>query len=161
MSAEMDFKSFMVEGVNGEFHFLSAGGVNDEGCSPSTKSINNEALVIDVEPLTSVHPLEFDENIGDSDDAPSEKDEITFIDRSIVDKAQNQKVGASLKANGKRKQITESSGKESRTRKLISTLLKAREVKKDKAYAELERKCNEALLDLDKNPLMLDMRSEI
>ncbi|GJX80636.1 hypothetical protein Tco_0328785 [Tanacetum coccineum] len=149
MSAEMDFKSFMVEGVNGEFHFLSAGGVNDEGCSPSTKSINNEALVIDVEPLTSVHPLEFDENIGDSDDAPSEKDEITFIDRSIVDKAQNQKVGASLKANGKRKQITESSGKESR------------EVKKHKAYAELERKCNEALLDLDKNPLVLDLRSEI
>ncbi|GJS23239.1 hypothetical protein Tco_0451871 [Tanacetum coccineum] len=29
------------------------------------------------------------------------------------------------------------------------------EVEKDKAYAELERKCNEALQDLDKNPLVL------
>ncbi|GKC40027.1 hypothetical protein Tco_1052411, partial [Tanacetum coccineum] len=30
------------------------------------------------------------------------------------------------------------------------------EVEKDKAYAELERKCNEALQDLDKNPLEID-----
>ncbi|GJW17084.1 hypothetical protein Tco_0024520, partial [Tanacetum coccineum] len=32
---------------------------------------------------------------------------------------------------------------------------------KDRAYAELERKCNEALQDLDKNPLVSDMRAEI
>ncbi|GKC56053.1 hypothetical protein Tco_1083651, partial [Tanacetum coccineum] len=32
---------------------------------------------------------------------------------------------------------------------------------KDRAYAELERKCNEALQDLDKNPLVSDMRDEI
>nr|GEV15022.1 hypothetical protein [Tanacetum cinerariifolium] len=31
----------------------------------------------------------------------------------------------------------------------------------DIAYAELERKCNEALLDLDKNPLVANMRNEI
>ncbi|GJX94382.1 hypothetical protein Tco_0348968 [Tanacetum coccineum] len=57
-----------------------------------------------------------------------------------------------------------------RTRKLISTLMKARascdairkrESEKDKAYVELKRKCNDALHDLDKNPLMLDMRAEI
>ncbi|GJS50726.1 hypothetical protein Tco_0624088 [Tanacetum coccineum] len=34
-------------------------------------------------------------------------------------------------------------------------------LKKDRAYAELERKCNEALQDLDKNPLVSDMRVEI
>nr|GFC43232.1 hypothetical protein [Tanacetum cinerariifolium] len=57
----------------------------------------------------------------------------------------------------------------SRTRKLKSTFLKAkascdaireREVEKDKAYATLENMCNEALQDLNKNPLVLDMRSE-
>ncbi|GKG55148.1 hypothetical protein Tco_0563135, partial [Tanacetum coccineum] len=58
----------------------------------------------------------------------------------------------------------------SRTRELISALYKdktsydairARELDKDRAYAELERKCNEALQDLDKNPLVSDMRVEI
>ncbi|GJU32991.1 hypothetical protein Tco_1176580, partial [Tanacetum coccineum] len=36
-----------------------------------------------------------------------------------------------------------------------------REREKDKAYAKLEVKCNEALQDLDKNPLVLDMHAEI
>ncbi|GJW55418.1 hypothetical protein Tco_0099503 [Tanacetum coccineum] len=58
----------------------------------------------------------------------------------------------------------------SRTRKLIFALRKTRascdairerEIKRDKAYAEVEKKCNEALQDLDKNPLIFDMRSEI
>ncbi|GJY54599.1 hypothetical protein Tco_0446263 [Tanacetum coccineum] len=58
----------------------------------------------------------------------------------------------------------------SKTYKLIFALSKARascdaiqerEVTKDKVYAELERKCNEALQDLEKNPIVLDMRSEI
>ncbi|GJR42607.1 hypothetical protein Tco_1310710 [Tanacetum coccineum] len=37
--------------------------------------------------------------------------------------------------------------------------IREREIKKDKAYSELEMKCDEALLDLDKNPLVLDMRT--
>ncbi|GJS94025.1 hypothetical protein Tco_0800993 [Tanacetum coccineum] len=57
-----------------------------------------------------------------------------------------------------------------RTRELIFALHKARasydtmrerDIKKDKVYAELEKKCNEALQDLDKNPLVFDMRVEI
>ncbi|GJT67135.1 hypothetical protein Tco_1018615 [Tanacetum coccineum] len=53
---------------------------------------------------------------------------------------------------------------------LISALRKAkescdaireREIKRDKAYAELEKKCNKGLQDLDKNPLVSDKRSEI
>nr|GEV98218.1 hypothetical protein [Tanacetum cinerariifolium] len=57
-----------------------------------------------------------------------------------------------------------------RTREIMSTLMKAmascdaireREREKDKAYAELEIKCNDALQDLEWNPLILDMRAEI
>ncbi|GJV40420.1 RNA-directed DNA polymerase, eukaryota, reverse transcriptase zinc-binding domain protein [Tanacetum coccineum] len=57
-----------------------------------------------------------------------------------------------------------------RTRKLMSTLLKARaacdpirekEKEKDKVYAELKAKCNDALQDLDKNPLVLDLCAEV
>ncbi|GKE24138.1 hypothetical protein Tco_1435650, partial [Tanacetum coccineum] len=109
---EMDFKSFMMEGIDGEFQFLPKGGAGDKGSSPSTKSINSEAPVIDVKPLTAVHPSELAENIGDSGDASSDKDEVTLIDRTIVEKAQNRKVSASLKAARKRKQTAESFGKE-------------------------------------------------
>nr|GFC39948.1 hypothetical protein [Tanacetum cinerariifolium] len=57
-----------------------------------------------------------------------------------------------------------------RIQELISALHKARascdtmrerEIKKDKAYAELEKKCNEALQYLDKNPLVFNMCAEI
>ncbi|GKD79527.1 hypothetical protein Tco_1342148, partial [Tanacetum coccineum] len=156
---EIDFRSFMMEGIYGEFHFLPE--------------------------------EEFVENIGNSDDASSEKDEVTLIHRTIAEKAQNRKVSPSSKVTGKRKQTADDpnihefpSAKElkesidsvldnmlnGRTRKLMSTLLKARascdaiqerEIEKDKAYVKLERKCNDALHDLDKNPLVLDMRAEI
>ncbi|GKC80280.1 hypothetical protein Tco_1131054, partial [Tanacetum coccineum] len=39
--------------------------------------------------------------------------------------------------------------------------IREREIKKEKAYAKLEKKCNEALQDLDKNPLVSDMHAEI
>ncbi|GKD71357.1 hypothetical protein Tco_1325447 [Tanacetum coccineum] len=39
--------------------------------------------------------------------------------------------------------------------------IRARDLDKDRAYAELERKCNEALQDLDKNPLVSDMHAKI
>ncbi|GJY53437.1 hypothetical protein Tco_0445101 [Tanacetum coccineum] len=183
------------------------GGAGNEGSSPSTKSVNNEAPVIDVEPLTVVHPSEFAENIGDSDDDLSEKDEVTLIDRNIVEKAQNQKVSASSKAAGKRKltaeyvdsdpdshefpsakelkdsaychwvvaHVTPPSWKQHLKEISLKKLcdihdnaymascdaIREKEIKKHKVYAELERKYNDALQDLDKNPLLLDMRVEI
>ncbi|GKD38321.1 hypothetical protein Tco_1258528, partial [Tanacetum coccineum] len=148
----MDFRSFIMEGVDGEFNFLPESGLDEEGNFHSIRSINNEALTIDAKPLTAARPS---------------------------------KVGTSSKAARKRKQTAESFEREprqkvrkavldnmlnSRTHKLMSTLSKARascdairerKVKKDKVYAELEMKCNEALQDLEKNPLVLDMRSEI
>ncbi|GJX78877.1 hypothetical protein Tco_0327026 [Tanacetum coccineum] len=63
------------------------GGAGDEGSSPFTKSINNEALVNNVEPLTAVHPLELSENISNSGDALSDKEKVTLIDRTIAEKA--------------------------------------------------------------------------
>ncbi|GJU20160.1 hypothetical protein Tco_1153502 [Tanacetum coccineum] len=164
---------------------------------------------------------------GDSEDAPSKKDEVTLIDRTTAEKTQNLRMSASSRAARKRKQTADDpdihefpSAKElkdsagchfvvahvtppswkwhlkeisleklydihdkaymrqvvldnmlnSRTRKLISTLSKARascdairerEVERDKAYAKLERKCNEAQQDLDNSPLVLDTLSKI
>nr|GEW40371.1 hypothetical protein [Tanacetum cinerariifolium] len=98
------------------------------------------------------------------------------------------RVGDSLKVAGKRKQTVESSEREPQqkfpsTKELkdyddchfavahVTPPLWKRHLKeisleklwrlKDKSYAKLERRCNEALQDLDKNPLALDMRSEI
>nr|GEU29910.1 hypothetical protein [Tanacetum cinerariifolium] len=211
---DMDFRSFMMEGIDGEFHFELDGGIG-EGSSPSIRSVNNEAPMIDVNPLNSAPPSKVAENIDDSYDASLEKD--------VADEAK--KVHKSSKATGKRNQYAESSGKETRhklqkvppqaskvvahmtppswkqhlkemslkklhdihdraymqqvvldnllnnkTHKLISSLTQARsscnairkrEREKDKAYAKLEKKCNNALQDLDKNPLVLDMHAKI
>nr|GEZ19222.1 hypothetical protein [Tanacetum cinerariifolium] len=85
--AKMDFWNFMKEGIDGEFHYLPERGSDDEESSISTPYVH---------------------------DAPLEKDEVTLIDRSIADKAQNQKVSASLKAAANRKQTDESFEKEPR-----------------------------------------------
>ncbi|GKF90654.1 hypothetical protein Tco_0274355, partial [Tanacetum coccineum] len=103
---------FMMEGIDGEFHFIPEDGVGDEGGSPSTRSMNNEAPMINVDPFTTVDPSEFPKNIGDSDDASSEQDEVTLIDRTTAEKTQNQRVSSSSKATGKRKQTVESSERE-------------------------------------------------
>ncbi|GJR37252.1 hypothetical protein Tco_1212936 [Tanacetum coccineum] len=197
----------MMEGINGEFHFKPEGDIGDgKGSSPYTRSVNNGIPVIDVDPLNSAPPSKVAENIRDSNDASLEK--------GVADKAE--KVCKLLKATGKRKQIAEPSGKETRhklqkvppqaskvvgdasdpldvdsdpdihefpsakelkdftdchwTRKLISTTTKARsscntiwerEREKDKACAEHEKKSNDALQNLDKNPFVLDMHVEI
>ncbi|GJT29306.1 hypothetical protein Tco_0909581 [Tanacetum coccineum] len=89
----MDYRSFMMERVDGEFYLVSEGGVGDvEGSSPSTIYVNNETLVIYAELLTSVPPSLFVENTIDSDNAPSQKDKVILVGRAIADKAKNQKV---------------------------------------------------------------------
>ncbi|GKC48505.1 hypothetical protein Tco_1071250, partial [Tanacetum coccineum] len=63
---EMDFRSFMVGGIDGEFHFEPGGGFADgEGNSLSNRSVNNEASVIDVAPLNFAPPSYVPENIRD------------------------------------------------------------------------------------------------
>ncbi|GJS13628.1 hypothetical protein Tco_0408100 [Tanacetum coccineum] len=52
----MDFKSFMLEGVDGEFNFLPGEGVSEGRNSPSAKYVNKDAPVIGATPLSSVYP---------------------------------------------------------------------------------------------------------
>ncbi|GKC23561.1 hypothetical protein Tco_1025711 [Tanacetum coccineum] len=217
--AKMDFRSFMMEGVDGEFHFSPEGGIgNEEANSPSMIFVNIETLVTYAEPITVVAPSQFVKNMADSDDAPSEKDKVILIDCSVADKVKKRKCRGvvilslyyvefpsakelkdSADCHRVMAHVTPPSWKQRlkdiilekicnihdkaymrqvvldnvmnrRTRKLMSTLLKAktacnaiskREKEKDKVYAELEAKCNDALKDLDKNFLILDMRAEI
>ncbi|GJU59648.1 hypothetical protein Tco_1237414 [Tanacetum coccineum] len=246
--AEMDFKSFMMQEIDGEFKFPPEGYINDNQGSHSSKSVNNEALTIDAKPLTSVHPSDFVEDVVDSDDASARDNENPLVGtslspllkageklRSLIKRKLPSRVGDSLpkvrkmapqasKVAGEASDpldvdsdtdihelkdsadchwvvahVTPPSWKEhlcqislkqlcdihdraymrqvvldnvlnSRTQELISALhkatasydaIQARELKKDKAYDKLERRCNEALLDLDKNPLVADMRTEI
>ncbi|GKC71624.1 MAK10-like protein [Tanacetum coccineum] len=222
---EMDFRSFMLGGVDGELTFLPVEIASKGQNSPSVKSVNN-APIIGVTPLSSVYPSNVVENVDDSDDPSYGEDEQNLIGPSLSPHPQASKKFEIL---GKRKVASDAPGgvplkvqkvparaskvvgeastpldvdsdsdihefpsaKElkisieqlcdihdraymrqavldnvlnSKTRELISTLhkaktsydaIRARELEKDKAYAKLERKCNEALQDLDKNPIIL------
>ncbi|GKC13952.1 hypothetical protein Tco_1010734, partial [Tanacetum coccineum] len=52
----MDFRSFMIQGVDGEFNFLPDGGFNDNQASFSAKSVNNKIHIIDAKPISFVLP---------------------------------------------------------------------------------------------------------
>ncbi|GJX16869.1 hypothetical protein Tco_0217701 [Tanacetum coccineum] len=211
----MDFRSFMIQGIDGEFNFLPKGGLDD---SPSVKSVNNGIPVVAIESISTAHPSTFDENVICS------ADNISKADGKIKHVAGSQGEGSRQRTQKRTQEVpprtkfpsanelrdatdshwvvahvTPPSWKQhlrdisleqlcdihdraymrqvvldnvlnSRTRELISELHKARdsydvirerEIKKDKAYVELVKKCNEALQDLDKNPLVFDMHSKI
>nr|GEW81336.1 hypothetical protein [Tanacetum cinerariifolium] len=179
--------SFMLEGVDGEFDFLPAKGVSEGQNSPSAKSVNNDALVIGATPLSSVYPSNIVKNVADSDDPSYGKDEQTLVGLSLPPHTNASK---KLKNLGKRKVAFEfPSAKELRDATdchwvvahvtPLSWKQHLREISieqlydiHDRAYmwqsvldnvdyTKLERKCNEALQDLDKNPLVSDMRAEI
>ncbi|GJX56082.1 hypothetical protein Tco_0285979 [Tanacetum coccineum] len=159
----------MMQEIDGEFKFLLEGCINDNQGSPSSKSVNNEAPVIDAKPLTSLHPSNFVEDVVDSDDASTGDNENPLLGTSLPPLPE---AGKKLRSLGKRKlpsRVRDSLPK-NRTQELISALYKAtasydviraRELEKDRAYTELERKCNKALLNLNKNPLVADMGTEI
>nr|GEV12588.1 hypothetical protein [Tanacetum cinerariifolium] len=222
---EMDFRSFMMQEIDGEFKFLLEGCIDDSQCSPSLKSVNNESSVIGVKPLTFVHPLNFVKDVVDSDDASARDNKNPLVGtslpplpeagmklRSLSKRKLPSRVGDSLLKFPLAKEVKDSTDchwvvahvtlpswkkhlrqisikqlcdihdraymrqvvldnvLNSRTQELIYALYKAtalcdairaRELEKDRAYAELERKCNEALLDLDKNHLFADRWTEI
>ncbi|GKB70098.1 hypothetical protein Tco_0931510 [Tanacetum coccineum] len=107
VSKAMDFRIFMMEGVDVEFYFSLEGGVGDEdGRSPYTMFVNNE----------------------------TPRDEVILVDRVVADKAKNRNVATSSRVVGKMKQTAESLGRK--------THQKSRK-------------------DLDKNPLVMNMRVEI
>ncbi|GJW23459.1 hypothetical protein Tco_0034081 [Tanacetum coccineum] len=173
---EMDFRSFMMQEINGEFKFLPEGCIDNNQGSPSSKSVNNEASVIDVKPLTSLHPSNFIKDVADSDNASAGDNENPLLGTSLPPLPE---VASKVAGEASDPLDVDSDADihvvldnvlNSRTRELIYALhkatalydaIRARELEKDKAYAELERKCNEALLYLNKNPLVADIRTEI
>ncbi|GJU40943.1 MAK10-like protein [Tanacetum coccineum] len=174
---EMDFRSFMLGGVDGELNFLPAVGASKGRNSPSAKSVNNNAPMIDVTPLSYVYPSNVVENVADSDDPTYGEDEETLIGPSLSPHPEARK---KFKILGMRKVASGVPGKALPLKvqksvcpsyeELISALhkaktsydvIRARELDKDRGYAELERTCNEAFQDLDKNPLVSDMRAKI
>nr|GFA04426.1 hypothetical protein [Tanacetum cinerariifolium] len=180
---EIDFRSFMMQEINGEFKFLPEGCIDDNQCSPSLKSVNNKASIIDAKPLTSVHPSNFVEDVADSDDASPGDNENPLVGTSLplyLRHVLKMAAQASKVAGEAFDPLDVDSDLDihvvldnvlnTRTRELIFALhkatascdaIRARELKKDIDYAELERKCNEALFDMDKNPLVADMRTKI
>ncbi|GKE15462.1 hypothetical protein Tco_1423039, partial [Tanacetum coccineum] len=232
----MDFRSFMIQGVDGEFNFLLEGGFEGNQGSFFAKSMNNETPILDEEPISVVLPANVTDNIIDSSNTSS-NDELppvhpptsSFSEVGEKSKAARKRklVVAALREGSHRRarraplQASKVTGDasipldvdsdpdihgkfehvyrqhlrdisieqlcdihdraymrqtildnmlNSKTKELISALHKAmascdairdREVKRDKAYVELEKKCNKALQDLDKNHLVSDTRSEI
>ncbi|GJR70411.1 hypothetical protein Tco_0016476 [Tanacetum coccineum] len=209
--AEMDFRSFIVVGIDGEFHFELEGGFADgAGNSPSNRwrflgmihpweaarlckssiIMGKRKQATDVDSDPDIHDkfytfsasfvlsmcgsklifvfLEFPfaKELKDSADChfvvahvtpPSWKQYLRDISLEklcdIHDKAYMRQAVLGNMLN-------------SQTRQLMSALKKARasydaiqerEIEKDKAYAELERICNEALQDLDMNASAKDV----
>ncbi|GJS44319.1 hypothetical protein Tco_0569362 [Tanacetum coccineum] len=166
----MDFRSFILGGVDGELNFLTAKVAIEGRKSPYVKSVNNNAPVIDATPLSSVYLSNVVENVTDSDDLSYGEDEQTLIVSACASKVTGE-ASTPLDVDSdfdihefpSAKEL-----KEIRIEQLFDIHDRAymRQVvldnlDKDRAYAELERKCNEALQDLDKNPLIFDMCAEI
>nr|GEV16199.1 hypothetical protein [Tanacetum cinerariifolium] len=208
----------MMEGIDGQFRFEPEGGIGDgDGSSSSNRFVNNETLVIDVDPLNFDPPFKVVENIKDSDDASLEKDVADGAQKSskvagdasdpldvdsdhdihefpsakeLKDSVDCHWVAAHLTPPSWKQLLKETSLEKlcdihgraymrqavldnmlnNRTRKLISALTKARssydviqerERENKKAYVKIKKNCNDALQDLDKNPLMVDMHAEI
>nr|GFC46338.1 hypothetical protein [Tanacetum cinerariifolium] len=58
----MDFRSFMLVGVDGELNFLPTKRASEGRNSLSAKYVNNNAPMIDATPLSSLYPLNVVEN---------------------------------------------------------------------------------------------------
>ncbi|GKA93253.1 hypothetical protein Tco_0815239, partial [Tanacetum coccineum] len=181
---EMDFKSFMVKGIDVEFHFELEGGVGDgEEESPSNRSINNEALVIDVNPLNLTLISHVAENVRETVTGPSLKEACRKLQkvppqaskfvgdvsdpldvdsdpdihefpsaRELKDSADCHFVVAHVTPLSWKQHLRDISLEKRYDimTRVSCDVIWEREIEKDKAYAELERKCNDALQDLDK-----------
>ncbi|GKF50590.1 hypothetical protein Tco_0147057, partial [Tanacetum coccineum] len=109
----MDFRSFMIQGVDGEFNFLLEGGLDEGQDSLSAKSVNNRSPVVDADPISAVHPSAFAENIIYSNNASHESDDLTPVDLS---EPYDPEMGNTSKAVGKKKRAAGSHGEDSRQR---------------------------------------------
>nr|GEW22613.1 hypothetical protein [Tanacetum cinerariifolium] len=81
---EIDFRSFMLGEVDGELSFLPTEGASEGQNSPSVKSVNNNAPMIDATPLSSVYPSNV-ENVAD--DPSYRDDEQTLVAQKVYARA--------------------------------------------------------------------------
>ncbi|GJZ01014.1 hypothetical protein Tco_0518975 [Tanacetum coccineum] len=155
---EINFKSFMLGGVDGELNFLPAEGASEGQNSPSGKYVNNNAPMIDATPLSSIYPSNVVENVADSDDPSYGEDEQTLIVQKVPARASKVVGEASTPLDvDSVSDIHEfSSAKELKDATDFHWV-----IAHDRGYAELERTCNEAFQDLDKNPLVSDIHADI
>nr|GEY64287.1 hypothetical protein [Tanacetum cinerariifolium] len=68
----MDFRRFMIQGVNGEFNFLPEGGFEDNQGFFSAKSVNNETPILNAEPISALLPANVADNIINSSNTSSD-----------------------------------------------------------------------------------------
>ncbi|GJV81557.1 hypothetical protein Tco_1517427, partial [Tanacetum coccineum] len=192
---EINFKSFMLGGVDGELNFLPAEGASEGQNSPSGKYVNNNAPMIDATPLSSIYPSNVVENVADSDDPSYGEDEQTLIVQKVPARASKVVGEASTPldvdsvsdihefSSAKELKdatdfhwviahVTPPSWKQHIREISIEKLYDIHDrayisqdvldnLDKDRGYAELERTCNEAFQDLDKNPLVSDIHADI
>nr|GEW10677.1 putative nucleotidyltransferase, ribonuclease H [Tanacetum cinerariifolium] len=153
---EMDFRSFMLGEVNGEFNFLPAEDASESQNSPSVKFMNNDAPMIDATPLSSVYPSNIVKNDIDSDHPSYGDDEQTLVGPSLPP---HHEASKKLKILGKRKVAS-------------GVPRKALPPKVQKVPARSGKVAGEASTPLDvdsdsnihgfgKNPLVFDIRAEI
>nr|GEW15559.1 reverse transcriptase domain-containing protein [Tanacetum cinerariifolium] len=90
----------MMQEIHGEFKFPPKGCIDDNQCYPTSKSVNNEALIIDAKPLTSVHPSDFVEDVANSNDASAGDNENPLFGISLPPLPE---AGKKLRSLGKRK----------------------------------------------------------
>ncbi|GJU85715.1 hypothetical protein Tco_1293261 [Tanacetum coccineum] len=152
---EMDFRSFMIQEVNGEFNFPPEGGLDDNQGSLSAKYVNNETPIINTEPIFVVLLSNVANNIIDSSNTSS-GDELPPVHPStsfFLD------VGEKSKAAGKRKlaadALREGSGFLTQAKKRLLSVKascdaiqerereREREIKRDKAYGQVNGLHNE------------------
>nr|GEY45451.1 hypothetical protein [Tanacetum cinerariifolium] len=109
---EMDFRSFMMQGVDGEFNFLLEGGLDEN--RRSIKYVNNEAPVINTKPISIMHPSDIAESIMDSHNISSDEGGLSPIGPdapAYLEEGKRSTIAGKRKVDGKRKIAVGSHGK--------------------------------------------------
>nr|GEU56979.1 hypothetical protein [Tanacetum cinerariifolium] len=72
----------MIQGVDSEFNFLPEGGLDEN--QSSTMYVNNEASVINTEPISIVRPSNITKNITDSHNISSDEGGLSLIGLEVL-----------------------------------------------------------------------------
>nr|GEU91474.1 hypothetical protein [Tanacetum cinerariifolium] len=134
----------MLRGVDGDLNFLPAEGASEGQNSPSAKSVNNNAPMINATPLSSVYHSNVVDNVVDSDDPSYGEDKQTLVGPSL---SLHLEASKKFKILGKRKALP------SKVQKGYFSKVAG------EASTPLDVDSNSDIHD--KNPFVSDMRAEI